>query len=630
VVFGNDGTEDAHGVPIVIDGLPEDAEVDPDVDVRPPVVEDADDRRFVEQLPITLENGRVRILPVFLKRIPAGRQGSFTLTITSRRDLEMRLRAWADPPYFQPRAGAQEPGGLVRLEPSRAAGGCLTALVKFGVEQTLDAVLPFECARNILSVAADVLEDSPDDFFEPPGLGEAVYSEVQFWGAVMKTTASCVKEAIPGAELVEELLDALEKGNGLVDVAKECERTFTGGLGAVDGPDTAGGSFAATVLRVLSGSSVDPNDKAASAGRGRRFVTGDETLRYAVFFENLETATLPAQEVRITDDLDPATLDLDSFRLGAVNFGTRRVDPPPGASAMSTDVDLRPQQNLIVRVEASLDRASGRVVWRLRGLDPATQAAPADPAAGFLPPNRSPPEGDGSVVFTIRAKRRLATGTAIRNNASIVFDQNAPVVTPATLNLVDNSRPSSVVRSVVRRSARRFRVSWSARDRGSGLARFTAFASEDGKPFEAFAVGTKRRAASFTGRPGKRYTFYVAATDKAGNLEPAPAAGDLATPALRTRRSGGAVELSTKVFVQSAGEVAVSARGRRGLKLLAGSRIGKLAGLAGAKSMTRSLARPATVRLTLRLRPGDVRAAGRGLRVLVRGTGGSLVIPVAR
>ena len=43
-------------------------------------------------------------------------------------------------------------------------------------------------------------------------------------------------------------------------------------------------------------------------------------------------------------------------------------------------------------------------------LDPATGRPPTDPLLGFLPPNHVPPEGEGSVLFTVMPKSGLSTG----------------------------------------------------------------------------------------------------------------------------------------------------------------------------------------------------------------------------
>jgi len=50
--------------------------------------------------------------------------------------------------------------------------------------------------------------------------------------------------------------------------------------------------------------------------------------------------------------------------------------------------------------------------------------------AGFLPPNKAAPEGDGSVFYTMSPKQGLPIGTEIRAKATIVFDVNPAIDTP--------------------------------------------------------------------------------------------------------------------------------------------------------------------------------------------------------
>jgi hypothetical protein len=89
------------------------------------------------------------------------------------------------------------------------------------------------------------------------------------------------------------------------------------------------------------------------------------------------------------------------------------------------------------------------VTWRFSSLDPATLQAPDDPSAGFLPPNNSVSDGEGSVLFTIKLKAGLAAGTQITNRASVVFDVNAPIDTPQWLNTVDSRHDLAITRITV-------------------------------------------------------------------------------------------------------------------------------------------------------------------------------------
>jgi hypothetical protein len=123
-----------------------------------------------------------------------------------------------------------------------------------------------------------------------------------------------------------------------------------------------------------------------------QFISGNEPLRYMILFENLESATAPAQEVVITDQLDATKVDLTTLSLGSMSFGDFAIDPPPGLREFTTTIDLRPQMDLLVHVDAGVDLTTGRLTWRFTSLDPATGALPEDPFAGFLAPNTTRPQ----------------------------------------------------------------------------------------------------------------------------------------------------------------------------------------------------------------------------------------------
>jgi probable HAF family extracellular repeat protein len=268
--------------------------------------------------------------------------------------------------------------------------------------------------------------------------------------------------------------------------------------------------------------SNDPNGKAGSPGAGvQHYLSGQQVLPYNIFFENLATATASAQQVVITDPLPTTNTDLSTLVLGPVVLGSNVIVPPPGANNFSTDVDLRPSQNLIVRINAAINLLNGQLVWRFTSIDPATGLPTTDPSVGFLPPNTSPPRGQGSAFFSIKPKPGLITDTQIQNQASVVFDQNAPVSTGAWLNTIDNNNPASRVESLPSTEAStNFEVRWSGTDVGSGVRSFTVYSSDNGGAFIPFTSEAVATSATFIGQPGHTYGFFSQARDFAGNLEP--------------------------------------------------------------------------------------------------------------
>jgi len=81
-------------------------------------------------------------------------------------------------------------------------------------------------------------------------------------------------------------------------------------------------------------------------------------------------------------------------------------------------------------------------------LDSATGGEIEDAFIGFLPRNVNPPEGEGSVSFTVALRDPPIHGLMVRNNASIYFDANKPVITNYYANTFDLKPPTSQVTSL--------------------------------------------------------------------------------------------------------------------------------------------------------------------------------------
>jgi CSLREA domain-containing protein len=299
--------------------------------------------------------------------------------------------------------------------------------------------------------------------------------------------------------------------------------------------------------------SVDPNDKTGPGGVGNsRFVTSLQKFGYNIAFENQASATAPAQQVTITDQLDATNLDLSTFALGPMSFGSFTILPPPGQNHYIGGLDLRPAQNLEVKVQASLNKSTGLVTWVFQSIDPTTGQLTTNPSAGFLPPDVNPPAGMGAVVFSVQPKPAIATNTATCNQGKVVFDFNAAINTPTWCNTFDNTPPVSHVATLpVTETSASFLVQWSGTDVGVGIFGYSIYVSDNAGPFSAFQTNTTTTSAMFTGQLGHTYGFYSIATDLLGNVEGSKTSAEATT----TVTSPCATDISSSVSVTRSGDV---------------------------------------------------------------------------
>ncbi|HMP60400.1 MAG TPA: carboxypeptidase-like regulatory domain-containing protein, partial [Gemmatales bacterium] len=141
----------------------------------------------------------------------------------------------------------------------------------------------------------------------------------------------------------------------------------------------------------------DPNEKLGAGGHGTpRFVTPGALLPYTIYFENTpEFATAAAQEVVIEDQLDPDA-DWSTFEFGDVGFGGLIISVPAGLQEYQVRVSYQNVDGspLFVDVEMRLDRATGRVRWVFRSVDPVTGTLPSGAQDGFLPVNDETGRGE--------------------------------------------------------------------------------------------------------------------------------------------------------------------------------------------------------------------------------------------
>ena len=520
IVVGNRGDAAALGVPLWI-RIPKYLSYKIDFAVTPPALPSDLAPFDFSQIPIQLQTDTETILPLFVAVIPAG--SAYTLPI--------ELTVPDDPQYahaqFDIVASVGEPLLGSPLKPN--AETCLTKIVQViasrAIEILLKKLIPIECAKDTAAAVKEIVENTvgavmkaQSGSFTPE---DGVKSFTQMLAPAMKSSIACANDAagylFPELKIIGVILELIPAIVDLIDVIEECGPVF----------DPKNG-FAFPAMVITSG---DPNDKLGSIGAGDagHSLTGSEPLRYLIQFTNEATATAPAQDVVVNDTLDPTKVNLATFAWGPIAFGATTIPAPLGSADFTRDVDLRPAQQLIARVTGHLNTGTGAITWHFASIDPVTDAPTTEADAGFLPPDGAPPEGEGSVSFSVSPKA-LPTGTVISNQAHIKFDVNPVIDTAVWTNTIDASKPSSHVLAMpASEASAAFTIQWTGTDTGSGIAAYGIFVSGDGGPFSPFLLGTTDTSAIFTGEPGHSYAFYSIARDQAGNVEDPPAAPDAST-----------------------------------------------------------------------------------------------------
>ncbi|MBK8705085.1 MAG: T9SS type A sorting domain-containing protein [Saprospiraceae bacterium] len=402
------------------------------------------------------------------------------------------MNVWVSEPFYQSPLSA-EVQACVALSIAKAC-------IKGG----LGFIPGVPCITGTLAVVSDYLNDQPPT----PSAYENIDTRSWFW--ILGTNLlECGVSLAPGGNVYAGILGLITSGVENGQENADCYRGFRQ-IGWLD-------------ILYYPVFNLDPNAKNGLPGyTPEGYIGAQSRMGYQIQFENKNTATAPAQEVVILDTLTFSKIDLTNFSFGAFGWGDTILSPLPGSKEFGIDVDLRPEKNLIVRVTGELDEVEKIVKWRFLSLDPATMDLTFDPLGGFLPPNLTPPEGEGFVTFTTGISDDIENDESVENRASIVFDLNEPILTNLHKNTFDLAAPTSELSaSVASTTDTLVNLSVSSFDGESQVRHVEIWVSENDSAY-VFYQRTSGNEVVFDGKPGYTYKFYSIAADSVGNWETEP------------------------------------------------------------------------------------------------------------
>ncbi|MCB0842185.1 MAG: T9SS type A sorting domain-containing protein [Bacteroidetes bacterium] len=500
----NNGLNDANGVPLWF-AISDNFDVDISFDIQYPDSIGTPADTFDQYILMDSLGGEAFSCKVFsflIPQISPGANKLVTISIKAKDNNNGKFWAWVQPPWFEDSLSTNIWDCFyMRADTLAIANGngpltsgvnCFYTTAREYYQYLIDA--NFQLNGNTNSASTQVLQNVVSLF---GGLGDVI--------------DSCTNGMITRDELLQSLLNT-EINTSNATSAEICN------------PSPPLLSSQKKTIEVIQ--SLDPNDKTGP----EKWVNSGEQIPYLIRFENVDSATAAVQTVLVLDTLDQSVFDLNTFELGMITVGDQIYSIPPGQKSHSLMIDLRPAQNLILNIEASLDKNKGIARWEFTSLEPTTMELTADPLAGFLPPNVTAPEGEGSVFFTIKTKPNLPTETEIENEAHIYFDNNDVIITDPWINEIDEVSPQSAVAQLSPWiSNMNFTVEWSGSDLGSGIRYYDVYVATNDGDFERWLSKTLDSSAVFQGIQDSTYSFYSIATDSAGNIEDAPAIADATT-----------------------------------------------------------------------------------------------------
>ncbi len=274
--------------------------------------------------------------------------------------------------------------------------------------------------------------------------------------------------------------------------------------------------------KTRSVNSMDPNAIYGPSGvDSLQYINVSDEHFFLVTYENIDTASADAQIVKIEVPIDTAAYNIKSFSFHDFSIAEETYRIPKNRQSFVYTVDMRAKNGLYVRVMGWLDTLAGVANWTFTSLDGTTLELPI--LDGFLPPNKTAPEGEGSCAYSISLKPDVANGKRIESQATIYFDENEPILTNIWVNVIDRSPGTSSLTASLSRDT--IFINTLGNDQLSGIDNYYIFVSRDGEPFVS-VTSTVTGELTLIGEPGITYGFYCTSVDRVGNEESKPAVAE--------------------------------------------------------------------------------------------------------
>lgn len=520
ISYGNKGNVDAYNVPLnfLISHYPDlevefidfhyelpkmTAELFPADSI--PIIEETLKKDIGDYVVVKDDNGKEwRYYPFQVPIIKAGSSQDIHLRLKTSQDIQIQY--WSDESWGQLDEEAEIKAirkyianGKKGAPSSAAQAECLINNIGMGAVDAVIDIIPFGgcvwgSAKTVYGVCTD---DSKDRLYNLA------------WN-LGTTSLSCLTGGLSSLGKIGYIAATS------ISMGASGFGALAGGARCTGGPPSGG------LLRAVT--SWDPNEMIGPSQfmdkDSVHWIASDKNLPYKILFENKKEATAPAHTVFVSDTLDTAKMNLDDFAFSSVGWGDTIINVPGEQRAeFSMDIDMRPTKPYLVRTSGKLNKETGVVNWLFVTLNPETLDEEEDPEIGFLPPNDDSHVGEGFVSFIVGQKEGLATGTKIKNMASIIFDANKPILTNNFVNGIDTDIPLSAAYLVSEYDKEHLKVQWSGDDASSGVAWYDVYVSLDDEIYLPVKEKFDGESMLVEKLPDTKYYFYTVVTDNVGLSE---------------------------------------------------------------------------------------------------------------